>query len=190
VSWCCFLLWTGFAIVTVPKGFAGGWHAVGQHVGFALLIFAALGRIWAVVYIAGRKNCELCQTGPYSLTRNPLYFFSFVGVVGFALALQQILLGLIAVTLFLSYYAAVIRGEERILRSLHNGHFEAYCARVPRFWPMLARPLSNGDSVVVHIRPFLSELRQVFWFPAAIILADLLERAHLNQLWKTWTLPF
>lgn len=184
------MLWMGFAIVTVPKGFAQGWHAVGQQVGFLLLILAALGRIWSMVYIAGRKNCELCQIGPYSLTRNPLYLFSFIGLVGFTLALQQVLLGVIATGLFLSYYAAVIRGEERIQRSLHNGHFEAYCARVPRFWPKLARPLGNGDSVILYIGPFLKELRQVFWFPAAIILAELLERAHLNQLWKTWTLPF
>ena len=113
-----------------------------------------------------------------------------MGVVGFALALQHVLLGFIAAGLFLSYYAAVIRGEERILRSLHNGHFEAYCAQVPRFWPKLAQPVSSGDSVVVHIRPFLNELRQVFWFPAAIVLAELLERAHLNQFWKTWSVPF
>ena len=52
--------------------------------GFAAVMTAVLGRVWCALYIAGRKNAELCQDGPYSFVRNPLYVFSFVGAVGVA----------------------------------------------------------------------------------------------------------
>ncbi len=143
-----------------------------------------------MAYIVGRKNRELCQFGPYSLTRNPLYFFSFLGVLGFALALQQVMLGAVAGVGFLLYYRGVIRGEERILHSLHGRAFQAYCERVPRFWPRWAMPTEAGESLVLHVQPFLRGLREVFWFLAAIIFAEAIEWAHVNQFWNAWTLPF
>lgn len=178
------------AIATVPRGFTEGWHEVGEPIGFLLLILAALGRIWSMAYIVGRKNRELCQQGPYSLMRNPLYFFSFLGVIGFALGLQQILLGGIAGMIFLGYYAAVIRGEERILESLHGDRFRDYCRRVPRFWPRWGLPARGDESLVVHLGPFLKGLREVFWFLAAIILVEAVEWAHVQTLWPAWTMPF
>ena len=39
----------------------------------------AFGRIWCSLYIAGYKNNVLVIEGPYSMCRNPLYFFSFIG---------------------------------------------------------------------------------------------------------------
>jgi protein-S-isoprenylcysteine O-methyltransferase Ste14 len=36
-------------------------------------------RLWCSLYISGYKNSQLITSGPYSLCRNPLYFFSFVG---------------------------------------------------------------------------------------------------------------
>lgn len=40
---------------------------------------AMAGRIWCAQYIAGYKNDVLVREGPYSVCRNPLYFFSFLG---------------------------------------------------------------------------------------------------------------
>ena len=60
-------------------------HFVIKLIGYALIGVGAVGRMWCGVYIAGRKNKELCQDGPYSLCRNPLYVFSFIGTVGVAL---------------------------------------------------------------------------------------------------------
>jgi len=183
-------IWLAVALFTLPRGFAHGWHEAMELTGFLLLTIAALGRIWAMLYVVGRKNRELCQAGPYSLTRNPLYLFSFIGVLGFAFALQHLLLGLIAAGIFLTYYAAVIRGEEAVLFSLHGDAYAFYCDRVPRFWPRLALPESGGETLVVHTTPLLRGLREVFWFLAAIVLADVVEWAHVKQLWPTLPLPF
>jgi len=37
---------------------------------------AVTGRAWSLMYISGKKNASLVTVGPYSLCRNPLYFFS------------------------------------------------------------------------------------------------------------------
>jgi protein-S-isoprenylcysteine O-methyltransferase Ste14 len=177
------------ALFTVPRGHGNGWHEVLELTGFLFLIIAALGRIWATAYVAGRKTRELCRLGPYSLTRNPLYFFSFIGAVGFGFAIQNLILGVIIALLFLAYYAAVIRSEERRLRAVHGEKFDEYCAQVPRFWPRLARP-EGGQEVVLNVAPFTRGLREVFWFLAAIIGADVLEWVLASAWWPTFTLPF
>ena len=43
---------------------------------------AMVGRMWCAQYIAGYKNDVLVREGPYSVCRNPLYFFSFLGGIG------------------------------------------------------------------------------------------------------------
>ena len=48
----------------------------------------AFGRIWCSLYIAGYKNNVLVIEGPYSMCRNPLYFFSFIGGIGVACATE------------------------------------------------------------------------------------------------------
>ena len=177
------------AVFTVPRGFTFGWHEAIEQLGFLLLILATLGRIWSLVYIAGRKNHELCRLGPYSLTRNPLYFFSFVGVLGFTLAMQSPLLSCFATAGFLIYYRAVIHSEERRLRILHGSEFGDYCATVPRFFPKLAMPTCT-ETLQLHLAPFTRGLRDVFWLLAAIVLAEVLEWAHVHQFWGVITLPF
>src|SRR5262245_50206169 len=87
-------------------------HDIMEQVGFALICLATLGRIWCGIYIAGRKNRELCQDGPYSICRNPLYLFSFFGVVGVALGAGAPWVALTAGVLFCVYYTLVIRSEE------------------------------------------------------------------------------
>ena len=61
------------------------WAAVATVVGLAGTGAACAGRLWCSVYIAGKKNRELVKVGPYSVCRNPLYFFSLVGAIGAAL---------------------------------------------------------------------------------------------------------
>ena len=39
--------------------------------GLSLLGIATLGRLWALMYIAGNKKRELITTGPYSIMRHP-----------------------------------------------------------------------------------------------------------------------
>lgn len=71
-------------------------HEALEMAGMAMIAVAVLGRTWSSLYIGGRKNAELVQFGPYSLMRNPLYTFSFIGAAGIGLQLGSALFGLAA----------------------------------------------------------------------------------------------
>lgn len=53
-----------------------------ETVGLALMLVGIGGRLWSVLYIGGRKTVEIVSTGPYSVTRNPLYFFLSIAAAG------------------------------------------------------------------------------------------------------------
>ena len=51
--------------------------------GFILVVFGCFVRIWASLYIEGNKTKNLITAGPFSMVRNPLYFFSLIIIFGF-----------------------------------------------------------------------------------------------------------
>ncbi len=184
LSFIIALSWLAVAFVLMPQGFGSGWHTVMELTGFLLLIVAALGRVWAYAFIGGRKNQELCQDGPYSLCRNPLYFFSFLGVSGAGLALQNFSLFVVGTGGFLIYYHFVIQAEERRLLELFGKAFSDYCLVVPRFWPRLRR-LVMPENVTLSSKLFSRTLTEVFWFLAAIVFIEVIELGKIGQWWPT-----
>jgi protein-S-isoprenylcysteine O-methyltransferase Ste14 len=83
-----------------------------------------------------KKNRELAVTGPYAYTRNPLYLGSALIAAGFALALASWVVALAMIAGFAAIYIPVIASEEQFLRGAF-ANFDAYCQRVPRFFPRL-----------------------------------------------------
>jgi len=82
-----------------------------------------------------RKDSKLATAGPYSWTRNPLYFGSFLLTVGFAIMSANWIVALVLVIPSLVIYPNVIRKEEAHLERLFPEDFRSYCDRVPRFFP-------------------------------------------------------
>jgi protein-S-isoprenylcysteine O-methyltransferase Ste14 len=161
-----------FALVFVhPLGFGSLQMEAVKLLGFLLVFAGALGRILCTVYIGGRKNRELCQSGIYGMCRNPLYFFSFLGLVGICLAAQNLTLTVVAGALFLLLYRAVIRSEEKKLLGIFPEDFPVYERNVPRFWP---RGFSIRDSQILQVNTkiFISSLSEVLWFLAALIAVE------------------
>lgn len=183
------ILGGAIALFTVPNGSGSGWHEIIELIGFLLLIAAALGRIWCTIYIAGRKNKELCQLGPYSLCRNPLYLFSFLGTIGFGIALQNLILAAISGIIYLAYYRGVIRSEERRLAHIFGDAFTQYMNTVPRFWPLWRKPTSS-EALTVSPKVLERGLREVVWFLFAIIGAEIINYIHENGHLVFLTLPF
>ena len=106
-----------------------------QGSAFVLLLTAAMGRIWASAHIASQKGRVLVRDGPYSIVRNPLYFFTFLAHVGAGLAFESLLLALVLAGAFFATHWGTVLEEEKWLRGKFPDEFETYFARVPRFLP-------------------------------------------------------
>lgn len=149
--------------------------------GLLLVSFATAGRLWCAVYINGYKNRELVTHGPYSITRNPLYFFSLIGFVGVGLATETVTIPLAALLSFAVFYPQVIRKEERFLKSLFGAAFDEYAARTPRFFPRL-RAFREPESYVIDTRRFRSSIWDVLWFLWLVGIIELTEALHRHDI--------
>ena len=85
---------------------------------------------------------SLNTTGPYALTRNPLYLGNLGITLGLCLVAHDVWLLAVVALLFALQYRAIIAAEEQFLRERFGAEYDGYCARVPRFWPRLSRAAS------------------------------------------------
>jgi protein-S-isoprenylcysteine O-methyltransferase Ste14 len=146
-------------------------------VGLVLVGIATVGRLWCSLYISGHKNSELITTGPYSLSRNPLYFFSLLGFAGIGFASETVSLGVVLALAMLAGYPPVIRREEAVLRERFGAEFEAYCARVPRFLPRLSGYV-EPETYTVNPRLFRRTMLDVVWFIWFVGVLEFVEALH------------
>jgi protein-S-isoprenylcysteine O-methyltransferase Ste14 len=104
-------------------------------------VIASLG-LWIRGLASGhlRKDETLATTGPYGLTRNPLYFGSAFLAAGFVVAAHSWPAGVIVIAYFAVFYYAVMRSEERDVRERFGVAFDEYAARVPLFFPRFPSP--------------------------------------------------
>jgi protein-S-isoprenylcysteine O-methyltransferase Ste14 len=145
--------------------------------GLVLVGIATVGRLWCSLYISGYKDAQLITAGPYSICRNPLYFFSFLGFAGIGFATETFTLGLVLGTAFLAAYPAVLRHEEQVLLARFGAEYERYCARVPRFFPRLAG-FSEPDTYTVNPRLFRRTMGDVIWFVWFVGVVEFVEALH------------
>ena len=152
--------------------------------GLALVLVttACLGRIWCLAYIAGRKERELVTDGPYSICRNPLYLFSFLGILGVALATNTVTFPLTVTMGFLALYPFVIGAEERRLTRLHGMRYDIYRQQTPRFIPAFHR-YRSARKLEIEASTFHKGLLDTVWFSLALmgmhIVMELHEGSHL-----------
>ncbi len=111
-----------------------------------LLLIACLGRMWCTMYIGGHKNTNVVQSGPYSMVRNPLYFFSFIGALGVALLTHSIIISLLLMVFFVGIYPFVIAKEENNLLGFFGEEYEHYRTTTPRFLPAPKQYTSNNKT--------------------------------------------
>lgn len=110
-------------------------HEVLDMLGSLLIGACAMGRLFCTAFLGGYKNQSLITYGPFSVSRNPLYFCSFLGACGIALISNHLTLMVVIPGCFLLVYLALIAREEGFLREHFGEEYAAYCARVPRFFP-------------------------------------------------------
>jgi len=149
-------------------------HSLIDLVAYGLVTAATVGRLWCSLYVRGRKSKCLCQDGPYSVCRNPLYLFSFLGLTGVALASERLALMIVVPVLSSGYYLALIRSEEKRLRALFGEEYEAYCARVPRIVPHV-KGYSTPETVAVTVDHYLPGIIKAMGYLWMLFLVQLME---------------
>ncbi|MGH9740281.1 MAG: methyltransferase family protein [Candidatus Acidiferrales bacterium] len=103
------------------------------ELGGIIAAFGLLIRGWAAGHL--QKDRELAISGPYAVTRNPLYLGSALLAAGFAIAGGSWADGALVIAYFAVFYYAVMRNEESDLRQRFGTAFEDYAVRVPLFFP-------------------------------------------------------
>ena len=149
--------------------------------GLILIGIATTGRLWCSLYISGHKNEQLITEGPYSITRNPLYFFSFLGFIGIASATKMVTFVIVALVVFPIIYSVVIQHEEEFLRGKFGTAFEEYSATTPRFFPKFSR-FHEPASYSVNTRLFRRSMLDAMWFIWLVGIIELVEALHQKNL--------
>ncbi|MDO5579751.1 MAG: isoprenylcysteine carboxylmethyltransferase family protein [Planctomycetia bacterium] len=148
-----------------------------------LIGLGSLGRAWCAVFISGRKDHVLVQKGPYAMSRNPLYFFSFLAATGIGFGTETIAIPLFIILSFAIYYPYIIRAEERRLEDLFGDDFRQYKSRVPCFFPRWS--LLNGnepESYEVNTKVLRRALFDLLWFFWIVGLFELIEALHAMKI--------
>ena len=106
-----------------------------EWTGFLLTAVCVLGRTYCSVFIGGIKNQVVVRGGPFSIVRNPLYVFSFLGMCGIGLQSGRFSLLLLLVGGFILYYKKVVAREEGFLEQKFGVEYVKYKTEVPRWFP-------------------------------------------------------
>jgi protein-S-isoprenylcysteine O-methyltransferase Ste14 len=157
--------------------------------GMILVGIASLGRMWCSLYIAGYKDDKLVTDGPYSLCRNPLYFFSMIGVLGIGFATETFTFPILFVLLFALYYPFVIRSEERRLGQLFGAAFDQYTKRISAFFPRFST-FSEPANYMVKPAVYRNHIFSALWFVWIVGILEVIEGLRevglLSSLWSLY----
>ncbi len=153
--------------------------------GYALTGVGVIGRVWCLSYIAGHKTAELVTDGPYSLCRNPLYFFSLLGAVGVGLGSSTLTFPLLVMVGFGAYYPGVLKSEAGRLSEIHGDAYQAYRQTTPALLPSL-KHFHESSEQLIQCRAFRRGLFDTIWFFAALALMHVFAEWHHSGLLPAW----
>lgn len=163
------------AVFTQSAWGGGELHEAVEAFGLGMIAICIVGRAWCSLYIGGRKKAEIVDRGPYSISRNPLYVFSFIGAFGVGAQTGSVSLALLFLALTFTVFWFTVLREEAWLSEAFGASYADYRARTPRFGPDFSKWRDEG---ALEIRPrfFLTTLRDGLVFLLAIPLFESIER--------------
>ena len=137
-----------------------------QSLGLSIIVFilvtlGGFGRLWASLYVEGFKTKRLITEGPYSMVRNPLYFFTIIILLGFCCVVKSIPIAIALLAGFSLLHIPAIINEEKKLLSKHDHLYKEYYHKTPRLIPNIfkyKRPIST-DRIEVKIK----KINNVIW---------------------------
>ncbi len=114
--------------------------------GLGMLLIGPLVRLWAISHIGANARAnsvvvdKLVYTGPYELTRNPLYIANIWMFTGLGVASGGAATGLAVGAAIFLHYSLIVRYEEAFLEARLGEIYRSYRNRVPR-WVGEAAPV-------------------------------------------------
>ncbi|MFT0534444.1 methyltransferase family protein, partial [Castellaniella hirudinis] len=168
----CALLWVGSAWPEASFENQGL-----EWLGLAFIILAILGRTACMLYVGGRKGSDLVTEGPYSVSRNPLYVFSILAVLGIGLQTGSLIIGLILASAAYLVFRWIVGEEEILLRLVFGESFEVYCRDVPRFCPRWSL-WRSPQHITVDLHGVWKTVRDALPYFLAIPVFELIEAAQ------------
>ncbi len=138
------------ALLFVRSAWPRGTHEYIEAFGLGFIMVAILGRMWCTLYIGGHKGAQIIRTGPYSLSRNPLYVFSTIGAFGIGCLTGSLGVALLLAIACYITFLFVILAEEGYLENSFGQPYRDYKLEVPRFFPRFS---GYRDVETLTIRP-------------------------------------
>ena len=157
--------------------------------GLVFVAVACSGRIWCSFYLSGRKDKVLTTEGPYSMSRNPLYFFSLLGAVGIGLCTETLFYPILFSLVFALYYPGIMAREEVRLAQLFGEDYSQYFRQTPRFFPSLERfsEPNNWSANPVLFRRHVFNDTLFVWLAALLELIEGLRHSGvIPSLFHSW----
>lgn len=154
-AWRGWLLATLFLAVLVARALTPATDAPLRPEWLIYVAAAALLRLWAGAHLGDHGNGaeavapRLARTGPYRLSRNPLYIANILASAGLVLYANALPLPaeLALIALVIVHHIMIVRHEEKILRAAHGDDYARYTALVPRWYGLMRPHGSMPDAV-------------------------------------------
>ncbi len=163
-------------------------HGVGGAVwnllGLAVIIVAALGRIWTSSYLAAYKDARLICYGPFSVTRNPLYLFTLMAAVGIGMTAASLIIFLLAIVIVAVTHVVAVNNEEARLAELFGEEYEDYKKSVPRYWPKL-KQYNSPKIIFVHTKIYGRAFFDAAGWPAVYLGLRAIDLLHAQGVVPT-----
>jgi protein-S-isoprenylcysteine O-methyltransferase Ste14 len=157
--------------------------------GLVIVAVASSGRTWCSFYLSGRKDSVLTVDGPYSLCRNPLYFFSSLGAIGVGLCTETLAYPALILVIFAIYYPGIIRREEARLGEMFGEAYIQYRLRAPVFFPsfeLFTEPQSWSANPRLFRRHLTDDTMFVFVAAVLGLIGKLRSVGIIPQMFQSW----
>lgn len=167
----CLLTCLTLGLLSAPRvleGTLAAWCL--NAVGWAFFTAGVAIRLWATLYIGGRKAKGVVELGPYSVCRNPLYWGTLFVMVSEVLLLKSGIFALGLVIPILVYTLGVVPAEEAYLTEKLGDEYLGYCSRVPRWWPRLGQ-YTSPEIIDLNVRGLRAECVRILgwiWLPFVV----------------------
>ena len=168
-----------------------------KMIGLALIALGEFIRISAVRYAGGATRTRnvgapfLCTSGPYSLTRNPLYcgnVIIYIGTVFFAGGVWMWQTLPLVTIFFIFQYYHIISLEEETLKIKFKDQYKLYFENVPQLFPRFS-PWEGGSktkpkNLISTIKTEKRTLQNIFFITFIIMFKKQIIFINVFVLWQ------